>query len=446
MFVSLPRWVLWVVPLLVGLSVAGELVAAPISSETVLAQPKGKKYPEVDAAVAKFTSGNLQEARQEFEVARMRHPELSSPEVMLARLFFATGRVPNGRVELEQALAKDPNDAEAYDLLGNLALADRRFTEAGMLYDKVAALAAAMDAKSPRKNELALRAEAGLATVAESRKNWDEAQKHLAAWIALDAKDYRPRVRMGQALFQSDKSQEAYQEFQAAAKLSDQAPTPEIMMGRLYQQKEDKTKAAEWMKLALERAPQDPEVQVGLAEWNWEQGQLDAAKLHADEALKLKPDMIEAKVIRGLVARFQKDYLEAEKQFQSAHLLSPANFTAANQLALVLSEQDDEGKLRRARELGELNVRQYPNNTEAAAALAGIYFKVGRTDDAAQLLQAVANAGAMSGDAAYVMGQILAARNNKEEAMRLLRAALDARGPFANREAAQALYDKLSKK
>jgi tetratricopeptide (TPR) repeat protein len=435
----------WFVFLIVCLSFR-LLVAAPIPADKI-AGLEGKKYPDVDKAVAKFTSGDIEQARELLEVAAMRNPELPPAGVMLARLLFATNQVPRGRAELERAVLVQPDDPEAYEAIGNLAISEGRFTEAGLVYRQVDELVEKMPSDSPRKKNLALRAQAGLATVAEARNNWDEAVGHLQQWIKLDENDFRPHVRLGQVLFRLNKPDEAFAELERAAKLSDQAPVPGVLMGRFYQQAGDEKKAGEYMAQALAQSPEDPVALVGVAEWSLEVGKLADAKKYADMALRIKPDSVEAKLVRGLIARFENDYTEAEKQFESAHLLAPANLIASNQLALVLSQQDDATKLRRATELAELNARQFANSVDAQATLAAVYLKAGRTDEAERVLTRIVNAGQpITGDIAYYMAQLLVRRDRSDEAKRWLRIALDSKGPFANRQAAQALFDQLNKK
>lgn len=445
---SARRWLGSAAMLLSVSSIASPAWAEPIASDKVI-EDDSVKYREVQQAVEKFKASQFDEALELLEVAAARHPEISPAPVMLARLFLSAGNVGQARAQLERQIIAKPDDPEAYEALANLALAERRITEAGLLYDKVAELTAKMEGESKRKKDLSIRAAAGQATVAETRGNWELARQKLEAWAKLEPKNYRPLFRLGQVLFKLNRPEDAYKQFQAAQQLSDQAANPDIVMGRLYFQSgndvANRDKAAQWFNQAIKNSPTSPSARVGIAEWLWETGKLDEAKQHADEALKLKGDSLDAHLVRGLIARFQKDYAEAEKQFEAAYLSSPSNFAASNQLALTLLDEGSAPKLRRALELAELNVKQFPNNPEAAATLGAVLLKQDRTEEAARLLQQVLASGTVSGDAAYYLGQLFAKRSQNDEAKKFLRAALDAKGPFANREAAQALLDQISK-
>ena len=51
-----------------------------------------------------------------------------------------------------------------------------------------------------------------------------------------------------------------------------------------------------------------------------------------------------AKVLRGVVALYKKDYTVAEANFGEAHLQDTTNFAASNNYALALCEQNDDVK------------------------------------------------------------------------------------------------------
>lgn len=420
---------------------AREGEAAPIPAERVIGI-EGKKYREVDEAVAKFNEGNVEQARELLQVLVTRHPELSPPGVMMARLFLTKNQEPLARLELERTVLAQPDDPEAYELLGNLALAGRRITEADLLYTKVGELLGKL-ADSSRKKQLQLRQYAGLATVAESRGQWELAKNQLEQWSQLAPEDARPHLRLGQALFQLQQPDAAFAEFQKSDELAEESTAPELMMARLYEQTGQKDKAEEWVKLVVERHPDDATARVGVAETYWRDGKLDEAKLHADKALELKPDMLEAQLVRGLIARFSRDYAEAEKRFEAAHLAAPANFLAANQLALALAEQDDPEKLNRALQLAQLNGKQHPQEPEILATMGLVLIKNKRYDEAERLLRQLAGTNQMSGDAAYYLSQVLAQKKQTEEAKQLLQLALASTGPFVNRAEAQAMLESL---
>jgi Flp pilus assembly protein TadD len=203
--------------------------------------------------------------------------------------------------------------------------------------------------------------------------------------------------------------------------------------------------AADWMKLAVSEAPEDPRARTGVAEWYLETGNLDEARKQAEEAQRIAPDSLDARLVLGLVARMQKDFIKAESLLSEAYLASPDNFTARNQLALVLSEQGDEGKRQRGMALAEDNAQRFSQSPEAAATLGWLYLKDGKLDRAEKALQLATSTGVITPDTAYYLGKLSAERKQNVEAKRWLQKAIESTAPFFYRDAAQQLLEELRK-
>jgi len=152
--------------------------------------------------------------------------------------------------------------------------------------------------------------------------------------------------------------------------------------------------------------------------------------------------------MRGIVALFQKDYKAAEMYFEGAHLQSPGNFAASNNLAIALAEQSDPAKQRRALEYAAANVRQNSNNQnsrEAVSTYGWALYKLGRLDEADQVLQRLARTGLFGPDTAYYIARVAADKGRTEEAKRLLTAALKSKRPFSKEDEAKALLEQLNR-
>ena len=179
-------------------------------------------------------------------------------------------------------------------------------------------------------------------------------------------------------------------------------------------------------------------------------GQLEDAQNRAAAALRINPASLDAKKIRGVVALFQKDYSAAERYFESAHLKSPDDFAAKNNLALALAEQKDESKKRSALGYATDNVQQYQksaNSVEAASTYGWVLYKSNKLDDADKALQAAINAsgGNPPQDTAYYAARVASEKNRKEEAKTLLKYALKNPTPFTMKPEATALLEELNK-
>ena len=424
------------------------------------------KYPEFAEAQQKANARDFEGALESLKAASAKHPELAPGEVLMADLLFSgLGNVQTQRQQiqlmqaarnyLEQAVVNHPKSPDAYVAFGELAVRDRRVTDAELLYTKAMSLVRALNDTQPRKQGLLRRCHAGLATVAENRADWATAETHLMAWLASDEDNAQAQFRLGRALFNSNNSdnrKRAYEVFKQASKLDDRLPPPELTVAQLFDQSAnaaDKKVATQWMDYAVKTAagkpvPYQVATRLGVANWHWGRDEIDKAKEHAQAALETDPDSVNAKLMLGLIARYENDYAAAESIFGEVYRDAPDNITASTQLAICLADQGDAAKLQRALGLADSNARAQQNNLAAAAALGWVYFRLGRVEEAERLLSGVAAAGRPSAELMYYLANVLAERDRKDEALKLLKSTLDATGPQIYRDEAKALYAELS--
>jgi len=408
------------------------------------AQPE-KKIPELDDAIKAFGDGDYAGALTLLREAAKKNPELPAPHVIMAQLFARANAPAAVRTSLDQAVMESPADPEAYLFLGELAVNDGRITEADLLYTKAEGLLKTFAGNPERKKKMQFRVYSGLAAVAQMRGDWAGAQKQLEAWLALDPKNTGAMLRLAQALFQQKKVQEALDRLKAASALDEKILKPGPRMGQFYEEAGDREAAKKWMVYGTQAYPNDFQTQLVAARWAVETNQLDLAVKWADAALKLDSNSLGAKLIRGLIAWLQNDYKTAESYFQAAHLQSPGDFMASNNLALALVEQDDPAKRATALQYAESNARQYSNSPDAASTYGWVLYKLGRLDDAVKVLGRVAASRNITPDSAYYIARVTADKGNKDEAKKILEMALNSKGLFANRKAAEAMLKELSR-
>lgn len=414
--------------------------------ESDRAAQESERIDELDKALESFQRREYEQALIVLQAATKAYPELPPARLMMARLFLAHNQLPLGRAALEQAAVESPAYPGIYNGFGALALAEGRLTDAFLHFDKAASLATSGPWTDRQGAFFLLQSHAGLATVAEGRKDWATAHAALAAWLEREPTNGQARQRLARALLELDKPTEAQAQLQQAVKDDPTLDPAAITMGWLYTHKGNLTKAAEWMQAAVKQAPKDPKVQRGMATWLLQQGKTQEAKTHADAAAKLNPDARELKFLRGLIARYLKDYGQAEDYFQALHQETPGDFQASNQLVLALVEQADKTKQGRALQLAEMNARLYPNAPEALSTLGRVYYRLGRLDEAERALQASVSGGTGSSETAYYLAHVLAERGRLDNVQQLLKVALDAPGPFMFRKEAQEWLERMSKK
>ena len=78
------------------------------------------------------------------------------------------------------------------------------------------------------------------------------------------------------------------------------------------------------------------------AKWCLDEGRLEKSAAEFAAAEKIDPKSIEVKLGLGTVARYQHDYAKARRNFEAVLEQAPGNFSASNQLALVMADQADQ--------------------------------------------------------------------------------------------------------
>ena len=437
---------------------------------------KAEPQDDLRSAITRIQLGKVSEAYEFCKDARKKLVSLPPAEVIMARLFNIIQNPPQTRLWLERAVAEQPDDPEAFVLFGEGAIREGRVTDAELLFTKAVGLAEKYKGNDKRKRDIMLRALQGRASVAERREKWGDARADLIQLIKLDDSNPAPYQRLGQALF----FQELYPEAEKVFRKGDDLDTKnelaawEVTMGQLYERKaqmaktteaERKTlraKAAEKMDAAVKRLPKDVNVRLGIAGWAMQTNQLEVAERHAEEAVKLDTTSLPAKIIRGYVARLKGDQRKAEEMFELAHLQNPSDLNTSNNLALALIESPDDRrpakpdelhpKHLRAMQFAAMNVQRFPVNGnspyrfEAASSYGWILYKLGRTNEAGSVLQAVLQGGQLSQDSAYYVAQILFDLGRYDDAGKLLANRVESDIPFVHRADAKKLLDDIEKR
>jgi len=418
----------------------GPTARAQVTAQTLIgkAVSDDSQNKDITNAIERFRTRDIDGCRAILERAKSNNAKLPPPGVMMATLWLS---------ELEDTVNKFPADPEPYLMLGDLAFQDRRITESSLLFNKATDLTKAFTENPKRKRDFEIRSNAGLAAVAEARRQWDVARKHIEAWMALDPDNASARQRLGIVLFQLGEEDKALEQFRESKKLDPKSLQPELWMARLYSDAKKRDVARKQIEAAVKAAPKDVGVLLGAAEWFLAQNDLEAAKTNADAALVVDEKSLGAKLVRGTVARIARDYRTAEKFLNDAHVQSPGNFPASNSLALVLVESEEKEPRQRAVEMAEANVAMYrDNNTigpNALTTLAWIYYRLGRRDDAEKIFSRVTQNNTLPTDGAYYLARVLADRGDTEKARTILEQVLAGEPFFATRADAVDLLEKL---
>ncbi len=378
---------------------------------------------ELELAAAKAREGKIDEAFGIIKENAAKHPEWPPVRLILARLLFSANQAAPARHALEQAAAETPDDPDVYLTLGGMALGEGRISDARLNFDQVLSIVGSGHLNAEKTKILRREAIAGQAAVAEAREDWKTTQERLNDWLALEPKNGRVRQRLGRALFQLGKSNDAFAAFTQAIKDEPALEPAGVSMALLQSRKGDFKKAEEWFDYARKYEPKSARVRIDHAKWLLDQGRASDARAEIDEASNLDPTSKEAQKIQALIAWHLRNLAAAEAILEPLHRDAPADFAVANLLALALIEQDDATKQSRGLQLADVNALQSPRSAEAVATLGWALYRAGKLDLAEQKLRAAVTGGRTTADIAYFLARVLVDKTQTDDARKLLQSA-----------------------
>lgn len=451
------------------------------------AKHKGQDVAKLESAWEALQRGDGDKTLTELEAAKAKNPSLPPARVMLARLLFAANRQELANLalqSLERAVVDDPGQPECYILLGNVALAGGRLTDAQLEYTHASELVSPKfaDPKAPDAQRLMRQIYSGMTSVAEMRQEWMKAVQMATLWMENskddDSQTAQAKQRLARAMFFRDvdnkdpKSEADVQKtLEEAFALDSNLEHPLVSLGLLSSQmagqvrgEKDTSKysrspkdyddmAKKYMEQAVSAAKTDAKlsdkVKAGIfaavSQWYLGQGndQLNKAAEYASSAFQADPKSPALKRLTALLKLLQHDYDGAAKELEILYQENPSDFFASNNLVLALIEAKDETKWDRAQQLAEVNARQYPKNADALATVGWVYFKRGRFQEAAQILQAAVQNNQASLDTAFYLAKVLQKMGNLNDAVRILSQAVGNNGPFMHRKEAEDMFVQL---
>lgn len=421
---------------------ADKLPAATPAAEAPAAPEVETSHPELGPAIELFRANKTGEALKALRELAAKDADLPPPMVVLAELYARSGQLNMAKLAYERAVVEAPKDPQAYQALGAFAVNEGSIAAGNLLLERALELLDSLAKNSLRHGPLELQILLGLSAVAEARQDWPAAQKRLETCLEKNPDDLSLRQRLGRVLWARQQPQQALAQFKLVAKVDKQF-LPEASLAMLYQSSGSHAEAARWMAEALKARPLDPHTQVAAGQWAIQAGEYEQARDHAQAAIQLAPDLLDAKLLRGLVALFGADYPVAQHYFELALKQAPRDFAASNNLALALAQQDEEDKRKQALDYAQVNVQRFPRQAEAFATLGWALYRLGRLDAAEQALHSAASLGRVEPDTAYYMARVALDRHQTAQARQLLEAAMGMHAPAMTRAAAGELLEKL---
>ena len=405
-----------------------------VAGTTTNAAANERLQPALEALQA----GNMELFVSSYEAIAKEIPELPAIEIFIAKQQIENGRIGDAINGLDRFLVKAPDNPEGYFALGEIALRSQRLTEAAMLLARAQQLCD--DGKLPENRKtnvlpglIAVRAE-----VAERRQLWEEADLLYKQIIENSKDSSEVSWKRGRMLVLKGEVEQGVFVMAEALKKNSKLPSPELIAALILAEKRETTAAEKWFHAAIKSERGDWHRWSEYLKWLLSNERPADARKAID---RLDPTIRKERAILlldGVTARCLDDLEGAEAVFSSLHQSNPADLEAADQLASVLVESKDESKRSRAMQLSEGNLRQAPNVENAIATAAWVQFRLGSIDVADRMLGELASKIAISPQTAYYISEVMKAKGNLADSRRVLKAAVNSPGIFAQRTKAVA--------
>ena len=319
-----------------------------------------------------------------------------------------------------------------------------------------------------------------MAQVAERRRTWREAQIRLEEYLKKSPDDILGWQRLGHAQFMLDDKliAEAYRSLQHAKQIdvenSKKNHSPEQMLppaailgavlnNEIEQKAHFNGPSKDAMKMflyALKNNPDNPKLRCVVGIWALENGEIALAKEQAKQTLRIGANglpadqNLDALMLNGIVALWEKRWANAQAFFEKAFLVEPTRFDVRNYLALAYVEQSIPARNDKALDLAYANYQNNKDNIhsiEAAATLSWVYFRIGNVDLASAAMDGVlcaTNGDVSDPDMATYLAYIFDQNDNghnglKFKAKQILENVIKAGRPFRMKPEATKLYEKL---
>jgi len=383
---------------------------------------------------AQFELGKLALLQEDFEAAAVHlkeavrlQPELSGAYSELGRVYQRQHKLEDAEKALRIAVRLNPEQVSALYRLGQVLQARGLTEDANTYFEKVRQI----QDQSHRQPLQALQASGeGLKAMEEGRL--DDAVSAFRRSLSLDP-SARRAYRLGDALFQQGKSQEAVQYLRQATQISPSFLTARIELAKALESMDDSSAQDEWRKaelldrlFATEEEQEPRAVDLAIDKYNaavslMHDGKLASAAQGFRDTIRLAPDMAEAHYALGVILMRQGRQADAKKEFSSVVRLEPENSDAHNNLGVLLAQEEDyNAALWHILEVLRLN----PKNVNAQINLSNILISAGNVEAALGLLQRSVQANPDNALLLFYLGRAQFRDGELEVAMRTLQQAL----------------------
>jgi tetratricopeptide (TPR) repeat protein len=437
------KWFVCVAIVLVGASFQGSLIFGEDETKSPVSNAPRMGLTlemlagvELSESMAAYRTGNVSEFARLLDDVTNRLPDLPSKEVLAVWCAMEAGRFPDAVGQLEIYIRANGQDPFAYLTFGELALRSGRFTDAWLQLQQAKTSAASNPVSESKRVAFETRLLQLLAETAERRQQWTTSVELYKQCLQRDPKSALPLIALSRIRVAQGDVTAALRSLAEARKLDLSLPQPELALALQLAQGPAWQESETWFQAGIKASDSSLANFIEYARWLLLHDRPSEIESIFKSLKEQDNELRDIRFLRGLTSRFLGNLQEAETQFSTLHQANPDDLESADQLALVLVEQPDEGKRARASQISETNLRRAPQIETTVATAAWIQFKLGSVDTADRMLGELARQTSVSPQTAYYISELLKHRGKTEDARQILESAVKAPGIFVNRQKA----------
>ena len=422
---------------LIGMAVSqatvhGDFIVAPgierVVNRSELSETAQKA---IEAAQKSIRERDLKTARESLKVLES-DPNVAHPEILLAELLTDAGFAADGNNVLEEFSGREPQRVDLYLVFAERAVKQQRWFE-GWNLASIGLRGKMPEHWSPAfQQSVRDRLQWLKATCLEGRKDWNSAKQVYASMEQNTKNSIDVLAGLGRCSFHLGDTEGALRYFGNIKQLKPKSEPPYLLLAQLNELvgKVDEAEAAYEEALKSAEGTEKVGVRLAFARWLIVNNRPQSTISLLTEPISDSPENeTERQFLKALVSRMEGRLSEAQAVLSALHRQNPATFVIGNQLALVLSESDDESLRARALQIAEGNVRNQSQSSEAWATLGWVQFRLGDRAMAEKSLANAAQLGPLSRDTVYYILQLKRAASDTEAVKVLEKALEQTKGP-----------------
>lgn len=294
------------------------------------------KFPEAryQLGLAYLKTGEAKQALGQFDRAATLDPQNIDAQLKAAEIFFLGKNTQESRKRVEKILATDANAPDAYSLLANLELQDKKFPEA------LQAVAKAIQLKPQQSRYSLVKAhiltamkdyegaeKAILLALAQEHENIanhnalvtfyagtdkpEQAENALREMIATFPDLPDPHITLAELYLHKGQLAEAEKSIKEAISKKPEASELYVIEGNFYRKTRQPEKAEKSYRLAIAKSTDKEEFQAILADFYVETGRIEQARQEITEIRKAKSNSPQTTLVRAKLLLNEKKNTEA---------------------------------------------------------------------------------------------------------------------------------------